>query len=123
MKEFIDKLIERLEEVHEMNDKSKKSAYEEEDWKKFDLLSGRNQGINIAISIIKQLAEEYKGGWIPCSERLPVWFDNVLVCTKDGGRTIAHLTHFPVEWKDMHNCKIENVIAWCELPAPYTEGE
>ena len=60
MKEFIDKLIERLEEVHEMNDKSKNSAYEEEDWEKFDLLSGRNQGINIAISIVNELAEEYK---------------------------------------------------------------
>ena len=68
-------------------------------------------------------SEICNNGWIPCEDRLPDYYDNVLVCTKDGGRTIAHLTHSPIEWKDIHNYKIENIIAWMPLPAPYKKGE
>ena len=75
----------------------------------------------------KKLAEEYgtdinvgsNDGWIPCSERLPDYFDNVLVCTQSGGKTIASLLHSPIEWKDIHMYKIENVVAWMPLPSPY----
>ena len=59
MNEFIKKLIERLEELYDRNDKSKKDAYEEQDWERFDLFTHRNEGIYTAISIVNQLAEEY----------------------------------------------------------------
>ena len=76
MKEFIEKLIGMLEELYARNDKTKKMAYEEKDWEKFDLFTHRCEGIYSAISIVNQLAEEYKlsemqTGWIACSERLP----------------------------------------------------
>ena len=32
---------------------------------------GRVFGLERAIKIVKEVAEEYNGGWIPCSERLP----------------------------------------------------
>lgn len=78
-----------------------------------------DEAINKAISIANQLAEEYNNGWILCSDRLPDFLDNVLVCTKSGGRTIAHLKHTPIEWRDMHMNKIDDVIAWKYLDAPY----
>lgn len=59
MKEFIEKLIGRLEELYARNDKTKKMAYEEQDWEKFDLFTHRCEGIYSAISIVDQLAEEY----------------------------------------------------------------
>ena len=59
MKEFIEKLIGMLEELYARNDKTKKMAYEEKDWEKFDLFTHRCEGIYSAISIVNQLAEEY----------------------------------------------------------------
>ena len=32
---------------------------------------GRVFGLERAIEIVKEVAEEYNGGWIPCNERLP----------------------------------------------------
>lgn len=55
MKQFIDKLISRLEE--------EKEAYSDTTYYAL--------GVGSAIKIVNQLAEEYKGGWILCSERLP----------------------------------------------------
>lgn len=63
MKEFIEKLIGRLEEKANQT------------W----LVLAERNGYERAIEIVNQLAEEYKGtisktenvGWIPCSERLP----------------------------------------------------
>ena len=59
MKDFIEKLIERLEEIYNRNDKAKKEAYEEREWEYFDLFMHRNEGVYTSISIANQLAEEY----------------------------------------------------------------
>ena len=57
MKEFIDKLIERLED-------ERKSGLALHD---FGVVGSY---VN-AISIVNELAEEYKGGWISVNDRLP----------------------------------------------------
>lgn len=109
MKEFIEKLISRLEEFR--NDKYMNGV---------DRFTTREKRVfDIAEEIVNQLAGEYNNGWILCSDRLPDFLDNVLVCTKSGGRTIAHLKHTPIEWIDMHMNKIDDVIAWKYLDAPY----
>ena len=53
MKEFVEKLISRLEE------EKKYCSYNTQI---------RDEAINKAISIVNQLAGEYNNGWIPCSE-------------------------------------------------------
>ena len=63
-KEFIEKLIERLEEAE-------KDCVEMYDW------AGQSAIIE-AKEIVNQLAEEYKGGWIPVSERFPEESEYVL---------------------------------------------
>jgi len=60
MKEFIEKLIGRLEELYNSNDKMKKKAYEEQDWENFELFTHGNEGVKESIEIVNQLAEEYK---------------------------------------------------------------
>ena len=102
MKEFIENLISRLEECTSI-----------EDYGEIFI------SLDEIYEIVNQLAEEYNNGWILCSDRLPDFLDNVLVCTKSGGRTIAHLKHTPIEWRDMHMNKIDDVIAWKYLDAPY----
>lgn len=59
MREFIEKLISKLEEIYNRNDKAKKKAYEEQDWEHFDLFMHRNEGVYTSISTVHQLAKEY----------------------------------------------------------------
>lgn len=47
-------IVEKLEELYDRNDKTKKMAYEEQDWERFDLFTYRNEGIYNAINIVKQ---------------------------------------------------------------------
>ena len=117
MKEFIDKLIERLEE---------ESDYEPIDYDYCDMsCSGEEHFISThkAISIVNELAEEYKvsempTGWIPCSERFPSVNGWYLVTNTLG---IVQQQYWGANhW---HKLNDEFVVAWCELPAPYTEGE
>jgi len=136
MKEFIEKLIGRLEELYDRIDKSKKEAYEEKDWERFDLFTHRNEGVYGAIAIVNQLAEEYAkdinvstidagellgNGWIPCSERLPEEWEYYLV--SDGQSTfIAEYADY--EWRYHSNEQTKDyvtvsVLAWQPLPAPY----
>ena len=123
MKEFIDKLIERLEEEHERCINI------------YGIVGGNAPAMEVkqCMDIVNELAEEYKGGWIPCSERLPELTEGTeyfkqskccLVALKwwDGDITesVAWYNQSGVWNEDSKNCK---VIAWQPLPAPFKEGE
>ena len=140
MKEFIEKLIGRLEECEERYDDVSFAQLSEFgitlDYK---YAEGKRDGVAESISIVNQLAEEYNNtstdtssGWIACSERLPDiegnTSDTVLVCTIDGFQHMAFwcddekwrycesgMIKKPMEWTE--------IIAWQPLPAPYKEGE
>ena len=124
MKEFIDKLIERLEE--------EKEGYSDTTYYAL--------GIGSAIKIVNKLAEEYKvsempTGWIYCSERVPnreeyIKNDGRFIVT-DGNR--VYQGYYDV-YNGMFVCSAfaselqedKCVIAWQPLPAlpkPYKKGE
>ena len=130
MKQFIDKLIERLEE------EKAKGLYA------YDSVANVKGAWGKAIEIINQLAEEHKDdiqtidvsellgeqgndGWIPCSERLPNEADYYLVTKEDD---IAYSIDIAL-WDDYHWSnngfhKADKVIAWQPLPEYYTpKGE
>lgn len=121
MKEFIDKLIGRLEE---------ESDYEPIDYDYCDMsCSGEEHFISThkAISIVNQLAEEYNGGWIPVLDKLPDSGVSVIVSYKD--RFLAQADGTCEGWYDATNMiwhltdyeysdNVE-VIAWREQLAPY----
>ena len=63
--------------------------------------------------------------WIPCSERLPEIYEEVLVCTVYGDQYVWNLTDGDGSymWEDEYGywqC-FESVIAWMPLPKPYKE--
>lgn len=78
MKQFIDKLISRLEE------KARWVAYGA--WDRDIGMTHKVVPFSDIREIGNQLAEEYKGGWIPCSERLPEKNDSVLCWAKSTAR-------------------------------------
>lgn len=119
MKEFIDKLIERLEEKAFID---------------YDEYYTDGGECLISISDVKEianeLAEEYINtstiskmenvGWVPCKEEMPSKYGNYLVCDSQGNRYIARY----YAGSTTFNRNVGFVAkAWCELPAPYTEGE
>ena len=127
MKEVIEKLIGRLEELPtKAITRYKGGAF------------GDYEGTDYFIDkyktkdIINELAEEYKGGWIPCSERLPKPIDDMLQCVivtnKNDWQGMAYY-HPQKGWifAECNNSdrKIDwtEIVAWQPLPAPYKEGE
>ena len=77
-----------------------------------------------AIEIVKQEAEQYKGGWISCSKQLPEESGEYLTWVEyDGDRFIAideiDCDGIIKEW----NCSTDyKVIAWQPLPKPFQKG-
>jgi len=118
MKEFIEKLIGRLEEAGqyhlELSEANKIDVHESHRHKSFAGVYGN------AISIVKELAEEHKGGWIPCSERLPEE-NQIIMCSvkKEYASHRIVIQRFDNQ-EYWHNGIIE---AWKPLPEPYKEKE
>ena len=121
MKEFVNKLIGRLEEL-------KTEALDKWDG------GASHRAYSKAIDIANELAEEYNNGWIPCSERLPD-NDNEVLCWYEyrimQGTCISKMAHrYGIGWYSKKSdiwvgevsvgvdCK---VIAWQPLPQPYAE--
>ena len=83
---------------------------------------------NEAIEIVKQEAERYNNGWIPCSEKLPDVRQDVLVTVKYTGFMGMHgywiqTGHMEAENDWWGNCAGGEVIAWQPLPEPYKERD
>ena len=86
----------------------------------------RNSAYRRVKKIVQEVAEEYKGGWIACSERLPEEY-TVLCCDKYGEMIVGHPyfdevsdTNYSAESDNemMYNC-----VAWQPLPEPYKERD
>ena len=110
MQQFIDKLIGRLEE-------ESKFAVSLLGGKTSSYIAGCCDTNKKTISIINQLAEEYKGGWIPCSERVPEHKHNLLLCLKSG--YVGEGYYSARGFCDVNSYPYDDVIAWMPLPSPY----
>lgn len=121
MKEFIEKLIGRLEEENEWA----KTHGKDDKFRK-----GRISGLNTAKRIVNQLAEEYNNGWIPVSEKFPK-IGTLVLATTESGNVCDDVLIYDYEnskskepcfhrWNDdMWECYTPRVIAWQPLPQAY----
>ena len=133
MKEFIEKLIGRLEETRMRYFLTIANTGDEELDCVYEYVG---KAIDNAISIANELAEEYSAdtsqksanGWIPCSERLPETIDDMLQCvivTNENDWQGMAYYHPQKGWifAECHNSdkKIDwtEIIAWQPLPQPY----
>ena len=121
MKEFIEKLIGRLEEYQENNTQCKSSD---------DYELGQFNACEYAIEIVNQLAEEYRQdldknsqGWISCSERLPEDCTIYEVTARFGNgmcyTEFAYYDESKGEWWKHDDDGLVNVLAWKEHTTPY----
>ena len=83
---------------------------------------------NEAIEIVKQEAEQYNNGWIPCTEKLPDVRQDVLVTVKYTGFMGMHgywikTGHMEAENDWWGDCAGGEVIAWQPLPKPFQKGD
>lgn len=126
--EFVEKLIDRLEELRKAE--SDREDYSDnhdyyDDWK-YAFEDGASDGRHYAyvksIKIIKELAEEYKdvpdtnvGKWIPVSEALPDEEGSYLVTFNDG--YVSSAPFYDEDWELW--CDSGEPVAWQPLPQPY----
>ena len=121
MNKAFEKILDRLDELIE---KSYYSATE----------GNRNAGIRNSTyhkvkKIVQEVAEEYNGGWIACSERLPEK-DGMYLCTQNTYdlSTNKNIIRFSTELVEFYNGKwrrAKNLVVthWQPLPEPFKEHE
>ena len=100
--------------------------YEHSTGKKMHILGEVNSDMYYSPCLV---AEEYKGGWIPCSERLPEEYGDYLVWWTD----ITRGQYYEIVEYEPNNGWIGDipqsfegkysVIAWQPLPEPFKERD
>ena len=113
MKEAFEKIIERLEKVRD-----EREFVAEHTLDVFP--DGQVPGLEKAIEIVNQVAEEYNQGWIPCSVGLPKAHIEVWITYKWDDGSI-HVDRDRVMHGEWYCTKREAVIAWqyMKVPEPY----
>ena len=122
MNKVFEKIIEKLEELQ-----NNLLSQTEGD---INLQVGVINGVMYSKKIVQEVGEEYKGGWIPCSERLPEenkdgWTH--LILSIKTGEVIFGFWHneemgFCKHFRD-GVCSVCGVIAWMPLPEPFKERD
>ena len=117
MQEAFEKILEKLEELQ-----NNLLSQTEGD---INLQVGVINGVMYSKKIVQEVAEEYKGGWIPCSERLPEESGEYLTWVEYDGDRFRAIDEIDCdgiikEW----NCSTDyKIIAWQPLPEPFKEHD
>ena len=121
MNKAFEKILERLEATNDI----------EQDDSVAEIVSTRiwNKAIHRAKQIVKEVAEEYNGGWISCSERLPEK-NGMYLCTQNRydlatNKKIIRVSTELVEFYDGKWRRAKNLVIthWQPLPEPFKERD
>ena len=122
---MIEKILERLEELYDRNDRQKKTAYDEQDWEKFDLFMHRNEGVYWALATVQEVAKEYGNGWVSVETALPKEEGMYLCTVFHANKYVPWIMRFKngefVRPDDVESLDYE-ILAWQRI-APYQKGE
>ena len=122
MQEVFEKIIKKLGIRAE---KSEKKEMDAEHFEYAQMYKGERIAFGDAIEIVKQEAEKYNNGWIPCSERLPEDKQTCLVTariyfTPDHVDEIDNYIGVGIDtYSKQFGWLGTEPIAWQPLPAPY----
>ena len=126
MQEFVEKLIERLEE--ESRD-SQENMVKSTSNLVANFCSGASGAYNKTIAIVNQLAEEYNNGWISVEERLPEETECYLVTWRDRVtcKNYVEIVEYDAGSQEWLDCICQagllgyDIIAWQPLPTPFVQ--
>ena len=106
MQEIFEKIIQELEEECFLTTNDNGETNE---------LSIKVVDLNDAIEIVKQAAEEYNNGWIPCSSGVMPRANGWYLVTNHLG-VVQEQRWSANHWEKLRD---DAVLAWRELPYPY----
>ena len=128
MNKAFEKILKKIEEkrnkYQRLADGSNFDGWEEEDIK----YSAKAEMCEELKEIVQEVAEEYNGGWIPCSKKLPE-DDSVCIVTVEypNNKTMVDYGWFDrksVCWfVGMQEFRTSNILAWQPLPEPFKERD
>lgn len=131
MKEAFEKILERFDakkqyfqKFYEADGKTEEDEY---------INKATQLAFDDAKNIVQEVAEEYNGGWISCSERLPEIGQEIIVSTQNGS-VYSNFYYDYTDSKDkepcfhrwddeMWDCFKPDVIAWQPFPEPFKERD
>ena len=133
MNKTFEKILERLEEKLKKSEERYHRYLDDSNlpciFDKSDIEETRVDTIKEMLEIVQETAEEYNGGWIACSERLPEK-NGMYLCTQNRYdlatnkkiiRVSTELVEFyNGEWRRAKNLVITH---WQQKPEPYKERD
>ena len=75
------------------------------------------------IEIVKEVSEEYNGGWIPCSERLPEESLNSVIGWDAYRDRCVFAQYIQGKFQNMGKDDSFDIKAWMPLPEPFKERD
>ena len=127
MKEAFEKILERLDEELKKSEEKYHRYLDDGNlscmFDRSDIEEKRVDTIKEMLEIVQEVAEEYNGGWIACSERLPKYGEVVMCSCTNSGITISCITHKGVKPSKSVRFGQHSVIAWQPLPKPFQKGD
>ena len=137
MNEAFEKILERLEEKLKKSEERYHRYLDDSNlhcmFDRSDIEEKRVDTIKEMIEIVQEVAEEYKGGWIACSDRLPEEAFGCLVtvidCEPLTQTDFENILPYVVgydgySWNDADGNVIPfEVIAWQPLPESFKERD
>ena len=128
MNKAFEKILKKIEEkrnkYQRLADGSNFDGWNEEDIK----YSAKAEMCEELKEIVHEVAEEYHGGWIPCSERLPK-DDSICIVTVEypNNEIVVDYGWFDrksVCWfVGIQEFRTSNILAWQPLPKPFKERD
>ena len=126
MNEAFEKILKKIEEKRNKYQRLA-DGYNFDGWNEEDIkYSAKAEMCEELKEIVHEVAEEYNGGWIPCSERLPE-DDSICIVTVEypNNKTMVDYGWFDkkrVCWfVGMQEFRTSNILAWKPLPEPFKE--
>lgn len=128
MQEVFEKIISKINEKIEHYDSRHKILTDSGMFSDADRIAERMVELDFTRKVVKQEAEKYNNGWIPCSERLPekngYYYVTQIVKSISTGKKIAiekaHVEFSEGKWR---RAKHLEVIAWLDIEPYQPKGE
>ena len=127
MNKAFEKILERFEEKLKKSEERYHRYLDDSNlpcmFDKSDIEETRVDTIKEMLEIVQEVSEEYNGGWIPCSDRLPEESLNSVIGWDEYRQRCCFVQYYGGRWILGNDIDSVKIIAWQPLPEPYKERD